>query len=275
MTVERRSLLRNLSRAAAAGAAGSVLAACSGGGTGSSARTGAAGAATPTTGRPTGPATPDPASTTATTGVPGLAPDLPEQIRNGPRDRPMVALTFHGQGDPALAEEVLATAEDTGARLTVLAVGTWLDAYPQTARRIIAGGHDLGNHTQHHTDISAMDAAGAYREIEDCAQRLRQLTGSIGTWFRPSQAALATPLVRREARRAGYRHCLSYDVDSLDYTDPGPAAVRRTVLAAARPGSVVSMHLGHPGTLSALPGILDGLHRRGLRAVTATELLRS
>jgi hypothetical protein len=47
--------------------------------------------------------------------------------------------------------------------------------------------------------------------------------------------------------------------------------VRRQV-AAAKPGSVVSMHLGHPVTLAALPGILADLRRRELRAVTATRL---
>ena len=48
--------------------------------------------------------------------------------------------------------------------------------------------------------------------------------------------------------------------------------VRRTV-AAMSGGSIVSLHLGHPGTADALPGILDALARRGLRAVRLTELL--
>jgi peptidoglycan/xylan/chitin deacetylase (PgdA/CDA1 family) len=204
----------------------------------------------------------------------GLCPaDLPGQVLHGSRSRPMVALTFHGQGEPALAERVLAVAEQAGARLTVLAVGTWLDDCPAIAARIAAGGHDLGNHTQHHWDICAMTGDDAYREIDACAQRLRSLTGTIGTWFRPSQTALATPLVQRLARRAGYAHCLSYDVDSLDDTDPGPAAIQGTVLGTVRPGSIVSLHMGHVGTLEALPGILDGLRRRGLQAVSATRML--
>jgi peptidoglycan/xylan/chitin deacetylase (PgdA/CDA1 family) len=61
-------------------------------------------------------------------------------------------------------------------------------------------------------------------------------------------------------------------VDSLDYTDPGSAAVVRNVLGGVRAGSVVSLHFGHAGTVTALPAILDGLHRRGLRAVTTSEL---
>lgn len=259
MSTDRRSALRYLTRAAAAGITGSWAAACGRG---------------RVTARPTAvPSTTAPGPTAAGPTRSGRSPVPPFDIVHGPRDRPLVALTFHGQGDPAIAEAVLAEAARAGARLTVMAVGTWLDEQPRMARRILDGGHELGNHTLHHRDISAMDAHDAYAEITGCADRLRRLTGSPGRYFRPSQARHATALVARLARRAGYAHCLSYDVDSLDWTDPGPAAVRRTVLGAVRGGSVVSLHLGHPGTVAALPAILDGLHRRGLRAVTTSELV--
>jgi peptidoglycan/xylan/chitin deacetylase (PgdA/CDA1 family) len=185
-----------------------------------------------------------------------------------------VALTFHGQGSVSMADALLAGAERAGARVTVLAVGTWLGQYPQVAERILRGGHDLGNHTMHHLDIAAMETSGAYAEIAGCAQQLRALTGSIGRWFRPSQTRYSTPLIEREARKAGYQTCVSYDVDSLDYTDPGPDAIVSTVLGSTRPGSIVSLHLGHSGTVTALPAILRGLASRGLRPVTLTDLLR-
>lgn len=184
-----------------------------------------------------------------------------------------MALTFHGQGDPAIARAVLTEAERAGARITVLAVGGWLDQYPQLARRILDGGHDLGNHTQRHLSISAMSESQAYAEISGCAERLHRLTGSIGTWFRPSRTQHATPLVTKLARRAGYPHVLSYDVDSLDFTSPGASAVTRNVVGQIQRGSVVSLHFGYADTVAALPALLDELDRRGLRAVTTTELL--
>lgn len=205
--------------------------------------------------------------------APRRFPGQPVQIEHGPRDRARVALTFHGQGDPAIARTVLAEAERARARVTVLAVGSWLDEHPEMARRILDGGHDLGNHTQRHIDISSMDETQAYAEITGCAQRLRRLTGSIGTWFRPSRTQYATPLVQRLAVRAGYPHVLSYDVDSLDFTSPGAAAVTRKVAGEIRNGSVVSMHFGYADTVAALPLLLTELDRRGLRAVTTTELL--
>ncbi|MFE6133500.1 polysaccharide deacetylase family protein [Streptomyces sp. NPDC056437] len=224
--------------------------------------------------KPAGPAAPAPSSR-GSRPVPAARrfPGQPAQILNGPRDRDRVALTFHGQGEPAVTRAVLAEAERAGARLTVLAVGSWLDQYPDLARRILDGGHDLGNHTQRHLSISEMSEADAYAEITGCAQRLRRLTGSIGTWFRPSRAQYATPLLVRLARRAGYPHVLSYDVDSLDFTSPGATAVTRNVTGQIRSGSVVSLHLGYPDTVAALPALLAELDRRGLHAVTTTELL--
>lgn len=205
--------------------------------------------------------------------APRAYPRQPAQITHGPRTRPQVALTFHGQGDPGLAHSLLDTAEQHGARLTVLAVGTWLDEHPDIARRILDGGHDLGNHTQRHISINDMAEADARKEITDCADRLKRLTGSIGTWFRPSRSPTASPLVARLARAAGYPHVLSYEVDSLDYTRPGAAAVTRKVLAEVRSGSVVSLHFGYPDTVAALPALLHELDRRALHAVTTTELL--
>jgi peptidoglycan/xylan/chitin deacetylase (PgdA/CDA1 family) len=225
-----------------------------------------------TSGDPAGsrdPATAGPRAAPAARAFPGR----PAQITHGPRDRPQVALTFHGQGDPALALALLEEAERHGARITVLAVGTWLDAHPELARRILDGGHDLGNHTHRHIDINALPEAEAAREITECATRLKRLTGSVGTWFRPSRTARASPLVTRLARDAGYPHVLSYDVDSLDFTSPGAPAVTANVLREIRGGSVVSLHFGYADTVAALPAVLDELDRRQLRAVTTTELI--
>jgi peptidoglycan/xylan/chitin deacetylase (PgdA/CDA1 family) len=252
---DRRTALR----AGAAVAAGAVTAAC---GTGRSAAP---------------PAAPPPATRPAA--APAVAPaprrfaGQPVEIGHGARDSPAVALTFHGNGEPGIARAVLAEAEKAGARVTVLAIGTWLDAHPEMARRILDGGHELGNHTQHHLAINALPEAEAYAEITGCADRLKRLTGSIGTWFRPSQTQYATPLVRTLAQRAGYPHVLSYDVDSLDFTSPGAAAVTRKVAGEIRNGSVVSLHFGYADTVAALPVLLTEIDRRQLRAVTTTELL--
>ena len=194
------------------------------------------------------------------------------QIAHGPGTRPNVALTFHGAGDIAYAREILKIARAKKAHLTVMAVGTWLSDNPAIGREILAGGHELGNHTLSHLDINSLSPEGMRTEVIGCRDILQRTTGSPGTYFRQSQSPTASDVLRQVVGTAGYRVCLSYDLDSMDWTDPGAQAVRDN-LAAARPGSIVSMHLGHQGTVEALPGILDDLTTRGLRAVTVTTLL--
>ncbi|MFC0546987.1 polysaccharide deacetylase family protein [Kutzneria chonburiensis] len=135
------------------------------------------------------------------------------------------------------------------------------------------GGHELGNHTWSHPDLERYQPGPMLTEIERCRDALSTVAGTPGTFFRQSQGQHATARELAAAGTAGYARTLSYDVDSLDWTDPGAAVIRREV-AKATAGSVVSMHLGHPGTVQALPGILTDLAGRGLTPVTATELLR-
>lgn len=224
------------------------------------------------------PASPVASPTTSPTraGRPAAAspePALPAEVSSGSRTGQRIALTFHGAGDPRLAIALLTQVERAGARITVFAVGNWLEANPRMAARILDGGHELANHTYTHPVLPRLDERATYDEIARCAQVLRKLTGSAGRWFRPSGTPHATALIETQARRAGYPTCVSYDVDPRDYADPGAVAVARRVLTSVRAGSIVSLHLGHAGTVAALPRILDGLRHTGLTPVTTTGLL--
>ncbi|MGW4380805.1 polysaccharide deacetylase family protein [Kitasatospora sp. NPDC004531] len=280
MTLDRRTVLRSTARLAAVTATAGLTATCSAATDGSRDHTTSVAARpqpshlaestrTPNAEAPSAaPAEPTPSAFA----LPPLAPDTPQEVVRGPHTRPRLALTFHGQGDPATATALLTAAEQRGARLTVLVVGSWLDEQPQMAQRILDGGHELGNHTQNHLDISALRPEQARDEIAQCAERLERLTGSIGRWFRPSAAQFATRMVKEQAQQVGYQHILSFDVDPLDYTDPGPDAVTGRILRSASAGSIVALHMGHPGTVAALPAVLDALAAKNLHAVTASEL---
>lgn len=194
-------------------------------------------------------------------------------ITHGPRTRKAVALTFHGAGDVAILRRMLAEFKDAGASVTVLAIGQWLAADPAVAKLVLDGGHDLGNHTWSHRTMPRLSAADTKTEIARASAELRTLTGTPGSWFRPSGTPHSTATIRSAAVAAGYGACLAYDVDPLDYTDPGANAVVHNFAAGVKAGSIVSLHLGHPGTLAAMPRLLTLLHDRGLTAVTASDLL--
>lgn len=256
---------RTVIRALLAGSGG-LLAACNVG----RPRTAATGPASLTA--PGSAASPSPtaASPTAATGSPG---GPAREVVRGPADGRKVALTFHASGDPSLVEPLLSAAERAGAGLTVFVVGTWLAQHPQFAARIVRGGHDLANHTWTHPDLAGLPTTRLDEEVVRCRDLLQRLAGTPGAYFRPSRADRSTPAVLAAAGRAGYRTCLAWDVDPKDFRDPGADAVRGRVLSGVRPGSIVSLHFGHPGTVEALPGILRGLAGRGLSAVTASALL--
>src|SRR5664279_3579896 len=214
-------------------------------------------------------AIPDTPAATAAPTRPG-GPSV--EVGTGPAGGQQVALTFHGGGDPATAQSILDIAAGRGAHITVLAIGTWLEANPALAATIVGGGHDLGNHTWDHPVLSDLGADDVREEISRCRDLLIQLAGSPGPFFRTSSGQHASELILAEAGAAGYPVTLSYDVDPQDWTDPGAAAVRQGAAQAAG-GSIVSLHFGHPGTVAALPGILDDLQSRGLQAVSASTLL--
>jgi peptidoglycan/xylan/chitin deacetylase (PgdA/CDA1 family) len=193
-------------------------------------------------------------------------------VTHGPRSVAAVALTFHGAGDPRFADAIMTAAERVGAVLTVLAVGSWLQTYPQMGDRVLAGGHELGNHTLHHRPMRLMGESAAYTEIVGGQREVQRFT-TAPSWFRPSGTPHATPHILAAAARAGYSTSLSFDVDPRDYTDPGPDLVVSRVLGAVRPGSIVSLHLGYAGTVAAMPRLLGGLHDRGVVAVTVSQLL--
>lgn len=263
--LDRRTLLRGgLASAVALGAA-----ACS-------APSGEAPTRTSEPGQHQTTAEPAPAASTptrSTDGVPAVLRTPGPDISHGPRTGSTVSLTFHGAGDPGLARELLRICADHQTRITVFAVGTWLTGHPDVGRAIVAAGHDLGNHTWSHQPMLRLDRHAADAEIRDGARAVAAITGSSPVLFRPSGTQHSTALLRSAARAAGYARCISYDVDPMDYTDPGATKVAGRTLHAVHPGSIVSLHFGHRGTVAALPAILTGLAQRGLTARTVTELL--
>jgi peptidoglycan/xylan/chitin deacetylase (PgdA/CDA1 family) len=76
-----------------------------------------------------------------------------------------------------------------------------------------------------------------------------------------------------EAGAAGYAQVVGFDVDPHDYADPGAAAVAQRVADGIRPGSIVSLHLGHSGTVEAFDRMVTAIRARGLSPVVLGELL--
>jgi peptidoglycan/xylan/chitin deacetylase (PgdA/CDA1 family) len=254
----RRSFL-----AGAALALGAIVTGCGGdGGTTS----GAAPSSTTSSGATTAP----PAPTTTT-------PPVAAFVARGPASGDRVALTFHTNGDLGLADQLLDILAARHVRITSFIVGNWLDANPDMAKRIADGGHEFANHTYTHPTFGQLSHDAMLDEVVRCRDVLVRLTGGPGAAFRPSGTDDGTSspgeAILAVAGEAGYHTVLGFDVDPLDYDDPGAAAVTERTLSAVHPGAIVSLHFGHSGTVAALPAILDGLDQRHLSPVTVSKLL--
>jgi peptidoglycan/xylan/chitin deacetylase (PgdA/CDA1 family) len=248
--------------AAAALAVGGLAAACGDDG-------GSTGAATTVTGAPptTAPAAPAPSTALPTA----------QFVVTGPKSDDRVALTFHTNGDLGLVDEVLDVFASRNVHVTAFIVGEWLEANPDMAARIAAGGHEFANHTYSHPTFGDLSPDAMRDEIVRCRDVLTRLIGAPGRFFRPSGTDDGTTApgeqVLDAATQAGYGTVLGYDVDPLDYDDPGADVVVQRTLAAVAAGSIVSLHFGHSGTVEAMPAILDGIAQKGLKAGTASALL--
>lgn len=192
-------------------------------------------------------------------------------VQSGTGER--VALTFHASGDAHLAEQMLDKLAALSAPVTIFAVGQWLEQHPSMVDRIRAGGHELANHTYTHPSLGTLAGPAVATEIVRCRDALVSLTGGPGAYFRPSGMDVPSDLVLEQASAAGYSTVVGYDVDPEDYRDPGAAAIVERIGRAVRPGSIVSLHLGHAGTVDAIDDVVAGLRGRGLQPVTVSSIL--
>jgi hypothetical protein len=215
-------------------------------------------------------------SPTTSVAVGGPATVGPTTAPAGPAVFVQVAFTFHAnvESDNAETEAMLADAGRAGVPITVFAVGQWLDRDPALAGRLLSAGHELANHTYTHPSLGALGSVAVASEIARCRDVLHRQAPGLTHWFRPSGIDVPTPSILAEAGKSGYATVVGYDVDPHDYQDPGAPAIVDRVRTTLQPGSIVSLHFGHAGTVAAFPQLVDIAHQRGLKPVTVSMLLR-
>ncbi|MCC6755140.1 MAG: polysaccharide deacetylase family protein [Solirubrobacterales bacterium] len=190
-----------------------------------------------------------------------------EFVTHGPRSRRRVALTFD-DGPSDYTPDVLRILKRKHARATFFMLGQQVASYPSFARRVLALGHEIGNHSYDH------DLLPGGSNIRRATRRIRQVTGFRPCLFRPPYGAVSSSL--KQSVRQDRMKVVNWDVDTTDWKLPGSAAIRSTIVNQARPGSIVLMHDGggpRGGTVDALAGAISGLRHRGFRLVTVSQLL--
>ncbi|MGB3266951.1 MAG: polysaccharide deacetylase family protein [Microcoleus sp.] len=186
----------------------------------------------------------------------------------------VIALTVDDGPWPETTEQMLDIFQQNDVKATFFWIGKSIENSPEIARKVVAAGHAIGNHTWHHW-YDSMDAATAASEIDRTAQLIYDTTGVKTTFFRPPGGVLNNGLAKY-AKDRNYS-VVMWSVTSAD-TDPRaqPSAFVNNVLKGAKPGAIVLMHDGggdRSRTVKALPEMIAGLKKQGYRFVTVPELL--
>jgi len=186
--------------------------------------------------------------------------------------RPRVALTFddgpHPQNTPGLLD-ILAQYR---ARATFYVIGQNARRYPEIMRRIVAEGHEIGNHTMSHPTLSQLGDASVLHEVDRTQETVWRIVGAVPVTMRPPYGAF-TPRQMRMLFDQRNLPTVVWSVDPQDWRRPGVSVVADRMVQGARPGSVILAHDIHGPTIRAVPAVLQGLMARGLEPVTLSELL--
>lgn len=204
--------------------------------------------------------------------------------RHGVRTDHNVALTFDDGPNPPRTEQILAVLAQAGVQATFFLMGKWVARFPQTVRRIIVGGHLIGNH-----GYAGQSRIGDYDEAEveiahltgQPCRYLRPHTYNYGAFFQSVVSRLPEALVI-DADVGAHDWRFAYDGAPLTSADE----IVRNVLdhPSLGPGSIVELHDGAEmdeasarllrprPTIEALPRIIAGLKERNLRCVRLDEM---
>jgi peptidoglycan/xylan/chitin deacetylase (PgdA/CDA1 family) len=189
---------------------------------------------------------------------------------------PVVALTFDDGPTPVFTEKILETLRAEGIRATFFVTGAALEENLAEARRIVADGHELGNHSYSHKRMVGRSYAFVREEIDRTDQLIRAAGYEGEIHFRPpyGKRFIVLPYYLSVTDRT----TIFMDVEPESYQEVAvdSESIVQHVLEKTRPGSIILLHVMNESrgeTMGAVPGIIRGLRNRGYSFVTVSELL--
>ncbi len=210
--------------------------------------------------------------------APALPAVAPEVVKNGPRRKKRIALTFDAcatQGPSQFDERVIRALIDLQVPATLFLGGKWMEEHPdETLELTNHPQFELANHTYLHPHLPNESDERVREELVRTQDMLYTLTGRSATLFRAPYGELDARVARLGAE-AGMI-AIQYDLASGD-PDSRISSKRLIdyVSDQARNGSIVVMHMNGRGwrTAEALPRIVLRLRKKGYKLVTVSELL--
>ena len=186
---------------------------------------------------------------------------------------PKIALTFDAAWGNEDTQKILEVLKKHDVHVTFFMTGGWVENYPDDVKAILAAGHDLGNHSENHKNMSQLSDAEKKKELMKVHDKVRTLTGYEMFLFRPPYGDYDNAVVN-VAKDCGY-YTIQWDVDSLDWKDYGVDSVIKTVTEHKHlgNGSIILCHNGAKYTAQALDTLITKLKEKGYTFVPVSELI--
>lgn len=188
-------------------------------------------------------------------------------------DEKKVALSFDAAWGNEDTQKILEILAKHNVHATFFMTGGWVDSYPEDVKAILAGGHDLGNHSENHKNMSQISNDDKEQELMKVHEKVKNLTGYEMFLFRPPYGDYDNDVIKT-ATKCGY-YPIQWDVDSLDWKDYGVDSIVNTVCSNKHlgNGSIILCHNGAKFTADALDTLITNLKGQGYEIVPISELI--
>ena len=188
-------------------------------------------------------------------------------------EEPKIALTFDAAWGNEDTKQILDILEKHDVKVTFFMTGGWVSSYPDDVKAILEAGHDLGNHSENHKNMSQLSDAEKTEELMSVHNKVKELTGYEMFLFRPPYGDYDDAVVEN-AKQNGY-YTIQWDVDSLDWKDYGVDSIIDTVCNHKHlgNGSIILCHNGAKYTAQALDAMITNLKDKGYIFVPLSELI--
>lgn len=184
-----------------------------------------------------------------------------------------VALTFD-DGPGPYTERLVEALDSLHVKATFFAIGEEERYFSGGTLLELRSGDAIGDHTETHPMMASLTRHDQHEQLFEQIARIELLGGPRPRLFRPPYGSFNATTFR-ELHNLHLLMVL-WSTDTRDFARPGVQAIVQSALAGAHPGAIILMHDAggdRSQTIAALPAIIAGLHRRGLRAVTVPRLM--
>lgn len=185
-------------------------------------------------------------------------------------EKKKVALTFDDGPHPTVTMQILDILEKYNAKATFFMLGKQVENNPAITLEVLNRGHELGNHSYSHPQLTKLSASAVTWELDHTSQAIYDVTGEYPTVFRPPYGATNASVESLTNLPA-----ILWSVDTYDWKHRNPYLLFQTVKANVHDGAIILMHDIHQSTADGLESVLVYLQQEGYECVTVSELLAS